>query len=255
MNEYEWAEQMISNHDLGPKPIETLSRIAKYYRANQYDCKDVRILLEKFLTQCDPYASIVRWSDTLDKIAKNSGRHKLIKIDYVPISQSELDCIQNLNGTQIKRLAFVLLCVSKYWDIVSVKNNHWVNTSDKDIMKMANITTSIRRQSAMFGELKEKGLIKFSKKIDNLNVQVLFSDQNPDVMKISDFRNLGYQYLKHYGGDYIECENCGLTVKIQHPEAHRKQKYCPSCAVEVRTRQNVNSVMRHREMLKVKANL
>ena len=30
LNEYEWAEKMINNHDLGGKPTETLSRVAKY---------------------------------------------------------------------------------------------------------------------------------------------------------------------------------------------------------------------------------
>ena len=31
LNEYEWAEKMIANNDLGKNPIETLSRVAKYY--------------------------------------------------------------------------------------------------------------------------------------------------------------------------------------------------------------------------------
>lgn len=31
LNEYDWAEKMIANHDLGKKPIETLSRVSKYY--------------------------------------------------------------------------------------------------------------------------------------------------------------------------------------------------------------------------------
>lgn len=30
LNEYDWAEKMIANHDLGKKPIETLSRVSKY---------------------------------------------------------------------------------------------------------------------------------------------------------------------------------------------------------------------------------
>ena len=70
------------------------------------------------------------------------------------------------------------------------------------------------------------------------------------AIHIQDFRNLGYQYMKHYGGQYFECENCGLTGKVQEPAKGRPQKYCPNCAVELHTRQIVNSVMRRRQALK-----
>ena len=236
LNEYDWAEKMIANHDLGKKPIETLSRVSKYYYENHYSKREIRSLLDSFMLQCDPSASLVHWSDMLDKVAKNVSKFPLIRLDGVDITREELAKIETLEGKQIRRLAFTLLCVAKYWDAASDRNNGWVNTSDKEIMQMANINTSIKRQSLMFAELRDAGFIRFSKKIDNLNVQ--------------DFRNLGYQYLKYYGGAYFECENCGLTVKAQSPAKGRPQKYCPSCAVEVKTRQTVNAVMRCRNALK-----
>ena len=36
LNEYEWAERAIQNHELGKKPIETLNRVSKYYLSNKY---------------------------------------------------------------------------------------------------------------------------------------------------------------------------------------------------------------------------
>ena len=65
-------------------------------------------------------------------------------------------------------------------------------------------------------------------------------------MYIRDFRNLGYQYLKHYGGTYFECVNCGITVKERNPSCGRKQKYCDACAAEISTRQSIESVIRRR---------
>ena len=109
---------------------------------------------------------------------------------------------------------------------------------------MANINTSVKRQSTMFAELKAAGMIRFSRKIDNLNVRVVFIEDGEAALHIQDFKNLGYQYLKYYGGPYFECENCGLTVKIQEPARGRRQKYCPSCATEVSVRQRVNWAMR-----------
>lgn len=249
LNEYEWAERMISNHDLGKKPVETLSRVAKYYYGNGYSKREIRKLLDTFLVQCDPQASLVHWSEMLDRITKSVNRYPIIRMDGVIVTDKELESIETLEGKQIRRLAFTLLCVAKYWDVVSASNNHWVNSSDKEIMQMANINTSIKRQSAMFATLRSAGLIRFSKKIDNLNVQVLFVEHGEAAIYIQDFRNLGYQYLKRYGGSYFECVNCGLTVKIREPSKGRRQKYCSSCAVELHTKQKVDSVMRRRRAI------
>lgn len=246
LNEYEWAERMINNHDLGKQPVETLSRVSKYYYENHYKKRDIRRMLDTFLTQCDPNVSLVRWSDVLDRVTKNANKLPLIRMDGIDITKAEMDRIETLKGKQIRRLAFTLLCVAKYWDRVSASNNHWVNNQDKEIMQMANISTTIKRQSAMFSELRDSGFIRFSKKIDNLNVQVLFMEDGEIAIHIQDFRNLGYQYLRYYGEPYFECENCGITIKIQNPNNGRPQKYCPACAAEIRTRQNVNAVMRQR---------
>ena len=49
LNEYEWAERAIQNHELGKKPIETLNRVSKYYLSNKYSKREVRRLLDEFL--------------------------------------------------------------------------------------------------------------------------------------------------------------------------------------------------------------
>lgn len=85
LNEYEWAERMINNHDLGKHPVETLNRVAKYYFANQYSKQEIRKMLDTFLIQCDPSASLPGWSDVLDKITKNVDKYRIIKMDGVDI--------------------------------------------------------------------------------------------------------------------------------------------------------------------------
>ena len=247
MDEYAWAEKAIASRDLGASPVETLSVVSRYYRSQQYDQKETRALLDAFMIQCDPQVSLVQWADTLDRLVKKSGKRPLVKIDSIPVTEGELRVIRSLEGVQIQRLAFTLLCVSKYWDIANTENSHWVNTPDRELMRMANISTSVRRQSMMFSQLRELGLIKFSKKIDVLNVQVTFGEELGTVaMEITDFRNLGFQYMMQYFPGYYVCENCGITVK--QPEGHkgRPRKYCIPCAQEVRTQQNVNAVMRYR---------
>lgn len=246
LNEYDWVERALKDKALGKKPYETLSRVAKYYTYKNYTRKEVRRLLDEFLLQCEPTASLVTWSNTLDSAAKYAAKYPLIMIDEVVVTKPEMEKIDALPGKQLRRLAFSLLCIAKYLYAVSESTNYWVGTPDNEIMNMANINTSIKRQSNMFGQLRDAGLIRFSKQIDNLSVQVLFVEDGEAALRVTDFRNLGYQYMKYHGEPYFECAQCGLTDKIKHPENGRPQKYCPQCAVEIQTKQKVNYVMRRR---------
>lgn len=252
LNEHYYAEQAIQTRSLGKKPSETLSRVARYY-IDSFDSankKTIRSKLDLFLLQCDSTASIPKWSKMLDFATDWAFKHEAIQIDSIIITKPEMDKIDSLDGKQIRRLAFVLLCLSKYWNIVNSQNNDWVNSKDNEIMAFANINTSIRRQCAMYAALRDAGLIQFSKKVDNTNVRVCFAEDGETAMTITDLRNLGYQYLKYHGEPYFECSNCGITTKISNPwnkNSSWKQKYCRDCAVEIKTKQNVNSVMRQRK--------
>lgn len=249
LNEHYYAEQAIQTRSLGKKPSETLSRVARYYidSCDSSTKRTIRSKLDLFLLQCDSTASIPKWSKMLDFATDWAFKHEAIQIDSIIITKPEMDKIDSLDGKQIRRLAFVLLCLSKYWNIVNSQNDNWVNSKDNEIMAFANINTSIRRQCAMYATLRDTGLIQFSKKVDNTNVRVCFAEDGDVAMTITDLRNLGYQYLKYHGEPYFECTNCGITVKIDEPTKGRKQKYCKECAVEIKTKQNVNAVMRHRK--------
>lgn len=249
LNEHEWAEAMIQSKSLGKKPFETLCRVAKYYLDKDYGKSAVRSMLDTFLLQCDPTASLPKWADALDYALARALKYDAITIDGIDITRDEMQQIDSLNGRQLRRLAFTLLCLSKYWNVVSSQNNYWVNSKDNEIMAMANINTSIKRQGQMYWALREAGMIQFSKKVDNTNVRVCFSGDGETVMRVTDFRNLGYQYLKYHGEPYFECKNCGVTVKMNEPSRGRRQQYCKDCAIEIRTRQNVNAVMRQRRKM------
>lgn len=244
LNEHYSAEQAIQSRSLGNKPSETLTRVARYYIDNYdgADKKTIRDKLDVFLLQCDSTASIPKWSKMLDFATDWAFKHKAINIESITITKPEMDKIDSLSGKQIRRLAFVLLCLSKYWNMVNEQNDYWVNSKDNEIMSFANINTSIRRQCAMYATLKELGLIQFSKKVDNTNVRVCFATDGDTAMTITDLRNLGYQYLKYHGEPYFECVNCGITEKIKS----NRQKYCHACAAEIETKKAVNRVMRFR---------
>ena len=249
LNEHHSAEDSIRAKSLGSKPSETLLRIARYYIDNDgYSCtkKDIRKKLDLFLLQCDPTISIPKWSPLLDFISDKAFKRDAVLIDSIVITKPEMKTINSLDSVQLRRLAFTLLCLAKYWNIATKSTDYWVNSKDNEVMKFANINTSIRRQCAMYATLKDLNLVQFSKKIDNTNVRVCFAEEGEPAIYITDLRNLGYQYLKYCGQPYFECANCGITVKITEPHKGRKQKYCKDCAISVSTQQRVNSVMRRK---------
>lgn len=248
LNEHEWAREMIESRSLGKKPTETLGRVARYYFDNKYNKKDVRNMLDTFVLQCDPSMSIPKWDRLLDYVVNKAMRTQAVMIDKIVVTDKEIEVIRGLNGSPIQRLAFTLLVLAKYWNIVCGADTYWVNSADVDIMRMANIKTSIKRQSAFYRSLNESGLVRFSKKVDNTNVQVLFARDGKSAVEIFDLRNLGYQYMRYLGGPYFICQNCGITEKYSNPEHGRCQKYCKACAAEVRSRQNINSAIQSRKM-------
>lgn len=230
LNEREFAESALETCSLGQKPLETLGRIARYYAADGYKRGEICSLLEEFLLKCDPGINIVKWQNAIDQQVKYACKNGLIEIDSIPITQKELDVCESLSGTQMRRLMFTLICLAKFSNAVNAKNNGWVNRQDREIFKMANVVTPIKRQSLMLNDLRELGLIRFSRKVDNVNINVLCIDNGGDtVLHVSDFRNLGYQYLRRCGEPYFECASCGVVIK----KTNNSQKYCRECGAEI----------------------
>lgn len=248
LNENEWAEDMIVSRSLGKKPFETIRRVARYYIDGGQPPREVRRLLDVFLLQCDPTASLPKWSDSLDKAVSLAYKYPAVNIESVTVTKPEMERIDSVPGKQIRRLAFTLLCLAKYWNAVNSKCNSWVNNKDSDIMRMANINTSIKRQSMMYHTLNNIGLIRFSRKVDNTSVQVCFIEDGEIAMRITDFRNLGYQYMMYHGEPFIVCANCGITTRMDTSGNNhgRHKKYCGECTRQIYLQQTVNSVMRRR---------
>ncbi|WP_278864180.1 hypothetical protein [Leyella stercorea] len=246
LNEREWVENAIQERTIGKKPTETLYRIAKYYFEEGYSKKDVRRFLDNFLLQCDQRAMVYEWGDRLDKIANWASKNKLIVIDYISISETEMQKIDELftESRTLPRLAFTLLCIAKFKSITSNADG-WVNNNDSEIMALANIKASVKFRSNLFSQLRDKGLISFSRQVDNTSVKICFMDDNKsEAIRVSDFRNLGNQYLKYKGEAFFECENCGITTK--KGKSCKPRKYCPDCSKIVQARQNKESVYRLR---------
>ena len=198
--------------------------------ADGYDEKAVRQKLDELLIRCDPTANLVLWGDTLDRQVKRAAKRSLIEIDYIPITQEEVDIISQLPTKTMKKVAFSYLCSAKFHDMVNERNNGWTNIPVKDICSMAGVSLTMYKQHEMRGALAERGIIQLSRTVDNVNARVTFIDHDGDpVLKIDDMRNLGNQYLMYVGEKYLRCEMCGIVV----PRTSNSQRYCASCAKKI----------------------
>ena len=172
----------------------------------------------------------MKWQNVLDKIVNSSDKYPLVDITGVSVTEHETSIIQSIDGKLLQRLMFTMLCLAKFGNAVNPNNNSWVNKKDKEIFSLANISITSKRQSFMINDLWTMGYIGYSRVIDNININVkIIDDESDTVLFISDFRNLGNQYMKYCGEKCIECQCCGKVVR----QNKNVQKYCSECAIEI----------------------
>lgn len=229
LNERVWAENAIRSVGASCS-FPALLRVAKYYYVCGYKKNDVSQKVSEYILRSSPDASLVKYQDAIDRCVSIAEHQQLIELDGIDVMRSEMDLIAGQPTMARRRVLFTLIVLARFMNEVNPKNNGWVNAEQKDIFAMANVTINMRRRGEMLHEMKEAGLIDFSRIVDNTNVRVLVLDDGGDpACTIDDFRNLGYQYMQLTGGNYLVCANCGLVV----PRNSNRQMYCPSCAATV----------------------
>lgn len=121
-----------------------------------------------------------------------------------------------------------MLCLAKLGNARNCKNNGWVSYTAKEIYSMARISCSVIERYEKLSQLNSLSLLEFPKKNDNLSSRVTYiDDESEKVLFISDFRELGYEYLKYKGENFIRCHECGTLIR--NNKAGTK-KYCHQCA-------------------------
>lgn len=248
MNERRRAEDILSSVQETTNPIHNVYLLSRYYYTQGMRQKEVLEKIEDYLRQF-PFLVLPKWQRTVDKIVAKAKGKGLIEIEYVGITEKELAEIAKLRKESLKKLAFTLLCIAKYFNTIRPENNSWVNTPDKDVFRMSDIRTlDCKRQQKLIRELYLLGLIGYSKVVDNVNLQVLFVDAETEpVLHIYQFDDLGYQYLEYVGDpSIVHCKCCGKLIK----KTSCRKDYCDECAVEARKNSNRKASQKRRDSVK-----
>lgn len=240
------AEQIIKNNEIFEKISYTANLLSRYYY-HEIGLRKAKIyqLVNDFLKQNSEEYKESEWYISLDRYAQRAKKYPLVKIDYIEITQYELERLQTANLNE-QKILFSCVCIAKYYNALHPANNNWVNLDCKDIFSLANIKTTRKKQFSLLKHLKDQGFISLSKKIDNTNFKVSFiqsttATDSDVVLKITNINDLGYQYEKFIGNhDIYQCKCCGKYLKavknnnyaLKTPMQTRKKKYCDECREE-----------------------
>lgn len=241
LNEVEQVKNILLSGEIGSKPSSTLFLIAKYYRQHlEYSQKETVKELNKFMTNHYPNYNSVLWENIIENISKNANKYPLRMIEKIGITKNELDYIRLLNNINYEKLVFSMLCYAKTHNLSNEKNNGWVNCKIPELFRTSRINVKYKddkmfmlnniKNILLLDSVDEDGviiklpLISFSKKNDNKNIKLNFIDDSDDyILYISDFRELGYEYLLYLGENYTRCETCGALFKQNKTNTY---KYC-----------------------------
>ena len=236
MKESAAAKEILDRKTVGKNTYADLILLIKYFysEANSSNKKlktdEVIAELQEYLkNQYDNYHS-VDWYNRLEKLIKKYKKIPLFDVDSIPITETELTVIRNIDNKRLEKIAFVCLTIAKYYNLRNKLNNDYVNVDYSVIFNLARVKATVMyEQPLLLHELKEMNLVQTANRIDNPNFRVLFIDDNsPVVLRITDLRELGYQYLIYRdkkGSSYIKCERCGVLLR----KKNNATKYCPAC--------------------------
>lgn len=230
LNELDYAELVLRDKTFEGKPYQTLMILAKYYcHRFGYSQEKIVDLLCEFMEQAYPRYSEDKkgWKATIEKIALSSKKYKIHEIEGVWITRSELDMIEGIHDKVLERLMFTILCLAKLAMRKNVQSSGWVNEETKNIFSLARISCSSGDRNKKIGMLAKLGLVEFPKRTDSLSIRVTFiDDESEGILFIRDFRELGYEYMKYKGGNFIRCSECGILTR---GNKNGTKRYCSSC--------------------------
>lgn len=167
------------------------------------------------------------WTKTIASIVRKFSSERLFYTTGVVISLNELNAVEGLKNAREERVLFTLLCLAKLGNQQNGENSNWVNMKHSEIFRLARVPVTVTKQCLIIHSLAEKGFIKLSKRVDSLSINVLCVEENPvQELFVSDFRELGYEYLKYRGNPFTKCSKCGVLIK----KANNRTRYCKKCS-------------------------
>lgn len=230
LNEYVYAYKYLHEDFYENKPYLTLAILAKYYYHKEgFRKKKIEKLLNEYAEKHsrDYSENKSHWQEYIERLSRDAGKKPLYEINGVRITKTEMEKIDSIEDERMRRVIFTFLCLAKLGIARNPKKNGWVSDKSQDIFKLAHVSASINEQNVMIGKLYKMGFLEFAERNDNLSCRVTFIDEaSNEVIFVSDFRELGLEYMNYKHGGYIRCADCDRLFK----QTHGLKRYCKECS-------------------------
>lgn len=227
LNEKKEVEKILQDVSLTSCKIsKIISLLLRYYINNKkYISEDAIKIANDFLSEKYPGFNATKWRSFEENVCKNAA--PLREIENIPITQKEIDKINELNTPTLRKIAFAYLVVGK---ISWISYQHtWVNIGDKEMVVTANSYNS----KTIFDNLHilcKLGFLTPSKSILKTGLKVNFIDFDGEpVYNIPHISNLGLWWEQINGAKYKQCVECDVIFKPRNnANIHCKRHEIPS---------------------------
>lgn len=235
INERKFAEDLISFANL-PEDVSAntaIKYLTRYYC--EYGNMDLQEITDTVFNKMRDYNLTVvayqeyKANELIKRIysAINNGKiGKLRAYDSIPLYKSEYEKIMACETDREKKVLFTIYILAKYTNCYG-----WVYNSESEIYKLANVSSTTKNKVDVFASLLNKGMIKDTKKVNDLKIGVDLSDSNEEVvLEVYDLKNVGNQFISFVKDNCIMCKECGKLVKIKSKYDSSTQ-YCEKCSI------------------------
>lgn len=266
LNEKKYVEEFLNNKEMITKPSLMLLLLSKYYRYEKnMEDKDIKVELNKIMEKRYLEYNDDKFQQAIDRSISKSKKLKFNCYDHINITKYELNFIKMLNNDKQEMIVFTMLCFAKANNLLNPRNNNWVSCSLSELLKSSRVPNSKNYDNKLYiNDAKDRFIINtsintniissdgevirenfesyeinktwitLSDKTESTNICVNFIDDNDPsdvLLNISDFRELGYQYLQwkqsqdDYTGEantFRKCKKCGRLFKVNN----KNKEYC-----------------------------
>lgn len=232
LNEVKEAELILKDINLSLCKIRQIVNILiRYYVNNKGYSPEVAVKeVSEYLKANRAGFNENQWRNTMEAIANDAHKKPLRDIESIPITQKEIDKINELPTQQIKKVMFAYLVLAKM-NYITYRHN-WVNTTDSEIIRLANIYHNFDNFLCILNDLYTQKYITPAKSMLKTSVAVEILDLEGDpVFEVTNITNLGMWWEKANGVFYRVCVDCGVIFKPNsnnhyHCHKHVKSRVC-----------------------------
>ena len=244
-NERAYVEHMLKKKEINTKrPGKDINSLIKYlYERDNTLSKDELLaqVNEILLDIINDEHAIKRWQVSIKEYINDFMSYAdtfkgLSNVEYIGITQKEIDKIKELNSYKLEYTAFALLVYLKVKNEITgkVDNVHCPSGEEdvKLIRKISGLKVTIKEFALLMKELQDLGYT--SNGIGGAVSCKLNYVDNKKIctIKVQDFdsESIPLYYTRELkGGRIIYCKECGKLVLVQNQE---NTKYCKKCAKE-----------------------